>query len=48
MTPRSLQHLARCKLRDILQGRVHKVVPKLALPTFIKSYLLLEYWGYIH
>uniref|UniRef100_H3CSV1 Ankyrin repeat and SOCS box containing 10 n=1 Tax=Tetraodon nigroviridis TaxID=99883 RepID=H3CSV1_TETNG len=48
MTPRSLQHLARCKLRDLLQGRVHKVVPKLALPTFIKNYLLLEYRGYVH
>lgn len=48
LTPRSLQHLARCKLRDLLQGRVHKVVPKLGLPTFIKNYLLLEYRGYIH
>ncbi|XP_029686967.1 ankyrin repeat and SOCS box protein 10 isoform X2 [Takifugu rubripes] len=48
LTPRSLQHLARCKLRDLLQGRVHKVVPKLGLPTFIKNYLLLEYQGYIH
>ncbi|GLD74654.1 ankyrin repeat and SOCS box protein 10 isoform X1 [Lates japonicus] len=48
MTPRSLQHLARCKLRSFLEGRVHKVVPKLDLPTFIKNYLLLEYRGYIH
>lgn len=48
MTPRSLQHLARCKIRNLLQGQVHKVVPKLALPTFIKSYLLLDYRGYIH
>lgn len=48
MTPRSLQHLARCRLRSFLDGRVHKVVPKLDLPTFIKNYLLLEYRGYVH
>uniref|UniRef100_A0A3Q3KD11 SOCS box domain-containing protein n=1 Tax=Monopterus albus TaxID=43700 RepID=A0A3Q3KD11_MONAL len=48
LTPRSLQHLARCRLRNFLGGRVHKVVPKLDLPTFIKNYLLLEYRGYIH
>ncbi|XP_047446691.1 ankyrin repeat and SOCS box protein 10 isoform X1 [Mugil cephalus] len=48
MTPRSLQHLARCKVRIFLAGRIHKVVPKLDLPTFIKNYLLLEYRGYIH
>ncbi|XP_030257841.1 ankyrin repeat and SOCS box protein 10 isoform X1 [Sparus aurata] len=48
MTPRSLQHLARCRLRTFLDGRVHKVVPKLGLPTFIKDYLLLEFRGYIH
>ncbi|XP_035526272.1 ankyrin repeat and SOCS box protein 10 isoform X2 [Morone saxatilis] len=48
LTPRSLQHLARCKLRNFLEGRVHKVVPKLDLPTYIKNYLLLEYRGYIH
>ncbi|XP_060899664.1 ankyrin repeat and SOCS box protein 10 isoform X1 [Labrus mixtus] len=48
MTPRSLQHLARCKLRNVLDGRVHQVVPKLDLPTFIKNYLLLEYRGFIH
>lgn len=47
-TPRSLQHLARFRLRSFLEGRVHKVVPKLNLPTFIKNYLLLEYRGYIH
>ncbi|XP_037537689.1 ankyrin repeat and SOCS box protein 10 [Nematolebias whitei] len=47
-TPRSLQHLARCRLRTILEGRVHKVVPKLNLPSFIKNYLLLECRGYIH
>ncbi|XP_074543858.1 ankyrin repeat and SOCS box protein 10 isoform X1 [Halichoeres trimaculatus] len=48
MTPRSLQHLARCRLRNFLDGRVYKVVPKLNLPTFIKNYLLLDYRGYIH
>ncbi|KAG8014219.1 Ankyrin repeat and SOCS box protein 10 [Nibea albiflora] len=48
MTPRSLQHLARCKLRDFLKGRIHNVVPKLQLPTFIRNYLLLEYRGFIH
>ncbi|XP_041658594.1 ankyrin repeat and SOCS box protein 10 isoform X1 [Cheilinus undulatus] len=48
MTPRSLQHLARCRIRKYLERRVHKVVPKLELPTFIKNYLLLEYRGYIH
>ncbi|XP_013885365.1 ankyrin repeat and SOCS box protein 10 [Austrofundulus limnaeus] len=48
MTPRSLQHLARCRLRSLLEGRVHRVVPKLNLPTFIKDYLLLECRGFIH
>ncbi|XP_032420632.1 LOW QUALITY PROTEIN: ankyrin repeat and SOCS box protein 10 [Xiphophorus hellerii] len=48
MTPRSLQHLARCRLRSFLEGRVHKVVPKLNLPTFIKDYLLLKCRGYVH
>ncbi|XP_028284247.1 ankyrin repeat and SOCS box protein 10 [Parambassis ranga] len=48
MTPRSLQHLARCKLRIFLEGRVPTVVPKLDLPNFIKNYLLLDYRGYVH
>ncbi|KAG7214744.1 hypothetical protein INR49_010636 [Caranx melampygus] len=48
LTPRSLQHLARCRLRSFLEGRVHKVVPKLGLPNFIKNYLLLDFRGYIH
>lgn len=47
-TPRSLQHLSRCKIRTFLERRVHIVVPKLDLPTFIKNYLLLDYRGYIH
>ncbi|KAM6918905.1 ankyrin repeat and SOCS box protein 10 [Xenentodon cancila] len=48
MTPRSLQHLARCRIRSFLEGRVTVVVPKLDLPTFIKNYMLLDYRGYIH
>uniref|UniRef100_A0A8C3B2Q5 Ankyrin repeat and SOCS box containing 10 n=1 Tax=Cyclopterus lumpus TaxID=8103 RepID=A0A8C3B2Q5_CYCLU len=47
-TPRALQHLARFRVRVFLEGRVHKVVPKLELPTFIKNYLLLEYRDYVH
>ncbi|XP_062847919.1 ankyrin repeat and SOCS box protein 10 [Trichomycterus rosablanca] len=47
-TPRSLQHLARHKIRTYLEGRIHKVVPKLVLPTFLKDYLLLKFRGYIH
>ncbi|XP_061587127.1 ankyrin repeat and SOCS box protein 10 [Cololabis saira] len=47
-TPRSLQHFARCRLRNFLEGRLTEVVPKLDVPTFIKNYLLLDYRGYIH
>ncbi|XP_014046643.1 ankyrin repeat and SOCS box protein 10 isoform X1 [Salmo salar] len=47
-TPRSLQHLARWKFRNYLDGRVHKVVPQLDLPTFIKNFLLLEFRDYVH
>ncbi|XP_051944564.1 ankyrin repeat and SOCS box protein 10 [Hippocampus zosterae] len=47
-TPRSLQHLSRCKLRVYLEGRLNKVVPRLHLPTFIKNYLLLDFRGYVH
>lgn len=47
-TPRSLQHLARHKLRTYLEGRVFKVVPKLSLPTFLKDYLMLALRGYVH
>ncbi|XP_048867150.1 ankyrin repeat and SOCS box protein 10 isoform X1 [Brienomyrus brachyistius] len=46
--PRSLQHLARCKVRGLLEGRVPHVVPKLGLPTFLQKYLLLEFRDYIH
>ncbi|TSL82570.1 Ankyrin repeat and SOCS box protein 10 [Bagarius yarrelli] len=47
-TPRSLQHLARHRLRIYLEGRLHKVVPKLGLPRFLKDYLMLEIRGYVH
>nr|XP_040028197.1 ankyrin repeat and SOCS box protein 10 isoform X1 [Gasterosteus aculeatus aculeatus] len=47
-TPRSLQHLARFRIRIFLEDRVHKVVPELDLPTAIKNYLLLEYRDYVH
>ncbi|XP_063075795.1 ankyrin repeat and SOCS box protein 10 isoform X2 [Engraulis encrasicolus] len=47
-TPRSLQHLARFKIRTYLEGRLHKVVPQLSLPTFLKNYLLLEFRDYVH
>ncbi|CAL1579477.1 unnamed protein product [Knipowitschia caucasica] len=47
-TPRALQHLCRCKIRIFLDGRVHKVVPNLTLPTVLKNYLLLDYRGYVH
>ncbi|KAK6310828.1 hypothetical protein J4Q44_G00188830 [Coregonus suidteri] len=47
-TPHSLQHLARWTLQNYLDGRVHKVVPYLDLPTFIKNNLLLEFRDYVH
>ncbi|XP_072297800.1 ankyrin repeat and SOCS box protein 10 isoform X1 [Eucyclogobius newberryi] len=47
-TTRSLQHLCRCNIRTFLDGRVHKVIPKLCLPTFLKNYLLLDYRDYVH
>ncbi|KAK0132345.1 Ankyrin repeat and SOCS box protein 10 [Merluccius polli] len=46
--PRSLQHLARCRLRVLLEGRLHTVLPDLPLPTFIRNYLLLQFRGYVH
>ncbi|KAM6948988.1 ankyrin repeat and SOCS box protein 10 [Aplochiton taeniatus] len=46
--PRSLQHLARWKLRSFLDGRIHKVVTSLNLPTFLKNYLLLEFRDFLH
>ncbi|XP_056594448.1 ankyrin repeat and SOCS box protein 10 isoform X2 [Triplophysa dalaica] len=47
-TPRFLQHLARHKLRLFLEGRLHKVVPKLGLPTFLKNYLMLTFKDFVH
>ncbi|XP_067109451.1 ankyrin repeat and SOCS box protein 10 isoform X2 [Osmerus mordax] len=47
-SPRSLQHLARWKLRNFLDGRLIEVVPKLNLPTFLNNYLLLESRDYVH
>ncbi|XP_046883691.1 ankyrin repeat and SOCS box protein 10 [Hypomesus transpacificus] len=47
-SPRSLQHLARWKLRNFLDGRLLEVVPKLNLPTFLNNYLLLESRDYVH
>ncbi|XP_043081568.1 ankyrin repeat and SOCS box protein 10 isoform X1 [Puntigrus tetrazona] len=47
-TPRSLQHVARHRLRTFLEGRLHNVVPKLGLPTFLKNYLMLSFRDYMH
>ncbi|XP_050953687.1 ankyrin repeat and SOCS box protein 10 isoform X2 [Labeo rohita] len=47
-TPRSLQHLARHRLRTFLEGRLDRVVPKLGLPTFLKNYLMLAFRDYMH
>lgn len=47
-TPRSLQHLARYRLRAYLDSRVSEVVPRLGLPTFLKDYLMLEFRDYVH
>uniref|UniRef100_A0A671NID3 Ankyrin repeat and SOCS box protein 10-like n=1 Tax=Sinocyclocheilus anshuiensis TaxID=1608454 RepID=A0A671NID3_9TELE len=47
-TPRSLQHLARHRLRTFLEGRLHNVIPKLSLPTFLKNYLMLAFRDYMH
>ncbi|XP_073796551.1 ankyrin repeat and SOCS box protein 10 isoform X4 [Danio rerio] len=47
-TPRSLQHLARHRLRTFLEGRLHRVIPKLGLPTFLKNYIMLAFRDYMH
>nr|XP_055038655.1 ankyrin repeat and SOCS box protein 10-like isoform X1 [Misgurnus anguillicaudatus] len=47
-TPRSLQHLARHRLRSFLEGRLHTVGPKLGLPTFLRNYLMLAFRDYVH
>ncbi|NP_001070616.1 ankyrin repeat and SOCS box protein 10 [Danio rerio] len=47
-TPRSLQHLARHRLRTFLEGRLHRVIPRLGLPTFLKNYIMLAFRDYMH
>lgn len=47
-TPRSLQHLARHRLRAFLEGRLHWVIPKLGLPTFLKNYIMLAFKDHMH
>ncbi|XP_074842468.1 ankyrin repeat and SOCS box protein 10 [Carettochelys insculpta] len=39
--PRSLQHLARCALRNYLEGRLVQVLPELHLPPSLRQFLLL-------
>ncbi|NWI87371.1 ASB10 protein, partial [Pitta sordida] len=41
--PRSLQHLARCTLRTILEGRLLPVLSQLHLPTALHRFLLLDF-----
>ncbi|XP_072417800.1 ankyrin repeat and SOCS box protein 16 [Chiloscyllium punctatum] len=45
--PRSLQHLARCALRNYLGTRCHSVIPQLQLPNSSAEFLLLKLEGYI-
>uniref|UniRef100_UPI00398EF5C2 ankyrin repeat and SOCS box protein 16 n=1 Tax=Pristiophorus japonicus TaxID=55135 RepID=UPI00398EF5C2 len=45
--PRSLQHLARCALRNYLGTRCHSVIPQLQLPNSFKEFLLLKFEGYV-
>uniref|UniRef100_A0A9J7YQF2 Ankyrin repeat and SOCS box containing 10 n=1 Tax=Cyprinus carpio carpio TaxID=630221 RepID=A0A9J7YQF2_CYPCA len=47
-TPRSLQHLARHRLRTFLEGHLRNVIPKLGLPTFLKNDLMLAFRDYMH
>ncbi|MBN3309384.1 ASB10 protein, partial [Amia calva] len=47
-SPRSLQHLVRCRLRTLLEGRLHLVVSQLGLPTFLQNYLLLAFTDALH
>ncbi|XP_061080809.1 ankyrin repeat and SOCS box protein 16 [Conger conger] len=39
--PRSLQHLCRCALRRHLGALCHSAIPKLAIPSSLREYLLL-------
>ncbi|NXB60363.1 ASB10 protein, partial [Struthidea cinerea] len=41
--PRSLQHLARCTLRTILEGRLLLVLSRLHLPSALHQFLLLGF-----
>ncbi|NXD28838.1 ASB10 protein, partial [Spelaeornis formosus] len=41
--PRSLQHLARCTLRTLLEGRLLLVLPQLHLPRALHQFLLLGF-----
>ncbi|XP_067391784.1 ankyrin repeat and SOCS box protein 10 isoform X2 [Emydura macquarii macquarii] len=41
--PRSLQHLARCTLRNYLEGRLLQILPELHLPSFLHQFLLLRF-----
>ncbi|XP_041045016.1 ankyrin repeat and SOCS box protein 10 isoform X1 [Carcharodon carcharias] len=46
-TPRSLQHLARCAIRNQFQGQLQDLIPELPLPTFLQDYLLLQFQDYV-
>ncbi|XP_078071655.1 ankyrin repeat and SOCS box protein 10 isoform X2 [Mustelus asterias] len=46
-TPRSLQHLARCAIRNQLEGQCQQLIPELPLPTLLREYLLLQFRGYV-
>ncbi|XP_069760804.1 ankyrin repeat and SOCS box protein 16 [Narcine bancroftii] len=43
--PRSLQHLARCSLRNYLGTRCYSVIPRLQLPSSFREFLLLRCEG---
>ncbi|XP_062894157.1 ankyrin repeat and SOCS box protein 16 [Mobula hypostoma] len=43
--PRSLQHLARCALRNYLGTRCHSVIQQLRLPNSFREFLLLKCEG---
>ncbi|MEE6466524.1 hypothetical protein FKM82_006984 [Ascaphus truei] len=47
-SPRSLMHLARCKIRAELWKKCHQVIPQLPLPATLKKYLLLEPEGRLY
>lgn len=41
--PRSLQHLARCALRNCLEGRLLQALPHLRLPPALEQFVLLRF-----